>query len=120
MTCPAVDVVLHIALAAEQLTSTSVEYCRMIDDFDTAARLSLKRLGGLLLVLPVLSVGDCRVSRAEHSQECSVLPNHKNSGYLVQCWCLMRWLVELERCVLYPSLVSLHLDEEQSSEVVGN
>lgn len=118
MACLAVDVALRTDLAAEQLQSTSVEYCRMIDDFDTAARLPLKRLGELLLVLPVSSVGDCRVSRADHSQECSVLPNHKRFGCLVQCSCLMRWLVELERCVLYPSLVSLRLDEEQSNEVV--
>ena len=85
MTCLAVDVVLRTDLAAEQLQSTSVEYCRMIDDFGTAARMSSKRLGELLLVLPVSSVGDCRVSRAEHSREGSVLPNHKSFGCLVQC-----------------------------------
>ena len=85
MTGLAVDVVLRTDLAAEQLQSTLVEYCRTIDDFDTAARLALRRLGGLLLVLPVSSVGDCRVSRADHSRECSALPNHKNFGCLVQC-----------------------------------
>ena len=120
MTCPAVEVALHIDLVVERLKSTSVEYCRMFDDFDTAARLSLKRLEELSLVSPVLSAGDYQVSRAEHSRACSALPNHKNSGCLAQCLYLMRWSVELGMCVLYPSLVSLRLDEGRLSEVVGN
>ena len=49
MASPAVDVALHIDLAAGQLKSTMVEYYHMIDDFDTVAMLALRCLEGLLL-----------------------------------------------------------------------
>ncbi len=118
--CPAADVALHIGLAAGQLKSTLVDYCRMIDDFDTAAKLALKCLEGLLLAWPASSVDDCQSSRAERFRGCSGLPSHKNPGCLDQCWCSMHWSAGLERCVLCPSPVFLRLDEEQSNEVVGN
>ena len=80
VTYPVVDVALHIDLVEEQPKNTSVDRYRMIDGFDTVAKLALKRLEALLLGSQASSVDDCRALRVEHSQACSGLPNHKNPG----------------------------------------